>query len=188
MDKKLTKVITNPIRLSYAYIWEGRQNDDGKIRYSTSIIIPKTDTETVNKIRMAIQAAYDEGKEKLKGGGKQPPSLQDTRMWIPLRDGDIERSEDEVYKNSYFLSAKSDTPPQVVDLARKPIEDQSEVYSGCYCRVSLNFYAFNKKGHIGIACGLGNVQKVRDGERLSGKTNAKEDFDDDYAIESDDIF
>ena len=92
--------------------------------------------------------------------------------------------DDEAYKGHYFINANSNTAPQIGDRAFKPILDRSEVYSGCYARVSLNFYAFNSNGNKGIACGLGNIQKVRDGEPLSGRTNAADDFatleDDDF--------
>ena len=95
-----------------------------------------------------------------------------------------ERPEDEVYKDCYFVNANSTTPPQIVDQQVQPILDQNEVYSGCYARVAVTFYAFNSNGNKGIACGLGNIQKVRDGEPLSGHTNAADDFD---ALESDDF-
>lgn len=87
-------------------------------------------------------------------------------------------------KGHYFINANSTTAPQIVDRAVKPILDRGEVYSGCYARVSLNFYAFNSNGNKGIACGLGNIQKIRDGESLGGKTSAADDFgtvaDDDF--------
>ena len=86
------------------------------------------------------------------------------------------RAEDEAYKNSYFVNANSLTPPQVVDKDVKPILEHSEIYSGVYARVSINFYAFNSSGNKGIACGLGNIQKIRDGEPLGGRTNAEDEF------------
>ena len=92
-----------------------------------------------------------------------------------MRDGDVER-DDEAYKGHWFINANSTTAPQMVDRAVKPILDKSEVYSGCYGRVSLNFYAFNSNGNKGIAAGLGNIQKIRDGEPLGGRTNAADDF------------
>ena len=107
-----------------------------------------------------------------KFGGKKPNKAA---IKLPLRDGDIER-DDEAYKGHYFINANSTTAPQIVDRAVKPILDRSEVYSGCYARVSLNFYAFNSNGNKGIACGLGNIQKIRDGESLGGKTTAADDF------------
>ena len=86
--------------------------------------------------------------------------------------------EDEAYKGHYFINANSNTAPQIVDRAVKPILDRSEVYSGCYARVSPNFYAFNSNGNKGIACGLNNLQKIRDGEPLGGKSRAEDDFAD----------
>ena len=105
-------------------------------------------------------------------GGKKPNKAA---IKLPLRDGDVER-DDEAYKGHWFINANSNTAPQIVDRAVNPILDKSEVYSGCYARVSLNFYAFNSNGNKGIACGLGNIQKVRDGEPLGGRTNAADDF------------
>ena len=71
-----------------------------------------------------------------------------------------------------------------MDKAVKPILDREEVYSGCYGRVSLNFYAFNSNGNKGVACGLGNIQKIKDGESLGNRSTAAEDFttleDDDF--------
>ena len=96
-------------------------------------------------------------------------------MKLPLRDGDTER-DDEVYKNCFFVNANSTTAPQIVDRSVQPILDREEVYSGCYARVSINFYAYNTNGNKGIACGLGNIQKIADGEALGGRTTAKDDF------------
>ena len=100
-----------------------------------------------------------------------------------MRDGDTER-DDEAYKSHYFINANSTTSPQIVDKYVKPILDRNEVYSGCYARVSLNFYAFNSNGNKGVACGLGNIQKIRDGESLGGRSSATDDFstvaDDDF--------
>lgn len=92
--------------------------------------------------------------------------------------------EDEAYQGAYFVNANSTTAPQIVDRSVQPILDRNEVYSGCYARVSINFYAFNSNGNRGVACGLGNIQKVRDGEPLGGKSSAADDFttdlDDDF--------
>lgn len=180
MTKKTasTKVVTGVVRLSYANIWEAASINGGKPKFSTSIIIPKSDTKTIAAINAAIDAAIENGAAKF--GGKIPNR---TALKLPLRDGDVER-EDEAYKDSFFLNANSTTAPQIVDRAVQPILDRSEVYSGCYARVSINFYAFNTNGNKGVACGLGNIQKVRDGEPLGGKSSAADDFasdlDDDF--------
>ena len=177
-QKNTTKVVTGTVRLSYANVWEATSINGGTPKYSVSLIIPKSDKKTLDAINAAVDAAIQEGVAKF--GGKIPNKAA---LKLPLRDGDTER-DDEAYKNSFFVNANSTTAPQIVDRAVQPILDRAEVYSGCYARVSINFYAFNSNGNRGIACGLGNIQKVSDGEPLGGRTSAADDFstvdDDDF--------
>jgi hypothetical protein len=169
------KVITGPdTRWSYANVWEAKSINGGTPKYSVSLIIPKTDTKTVARVKAAIEAAYREGEAKLKGNGKSVPPF--SAIKTPLRDGDIERPDDPAYANSYFINANATTAPGIVDADRNAIISRSEVYSGVYGRASINFYAFNSNGNKGIACGLNNLQKVRDGEPLGGKAKAEDDF------------
>ena len=169
------KVITGPdTRWSYANVWEAKSINGGTPKFSVSLIIPKSDKVTIAKIRAAIEAAYKEGEAKLKGNGRSIPAL--SVLKTPLRDGDTERPDDEAYANAYFVNANSATAPGIVDADRQPILDRSEVYSGVYGRASINFYAFNSNGNKGIACGLNNLQKIRDGEPLGGKSRAEDDF------------
>lgn len=178
-----TKVITGvDTRWSYANVWDPKSINGGTPKYSVSLIIPKSDKVTIQKIKAAIQAAYEEGESKLKGSGKSVPSLSVIKT--PLREGDLERPDDEAYKNTYFVNANSATAPGIVDADRQQIIDRSEVYSGVYGRASINFYAFNSNGNKGIACGLNNLQKIRDGEPLGGKASAESDF----ATDDDDDF
>lgn len=173
-----TKVITGPdTRWSYCNAWEAKAINGGTPKFSVSLIIPKSDTATIAKVKAAIQAAYEEGASKLKGNGKSVPQL--SAIKTPLRDGDLERPDDEAYANAYFINANSATAPGIVDADRQPIIDHSEVYSGVYGRASINFYAFNSNGNRGIACGLNNLQKIHDGEPLGGKSRAEDDFNDD---------
>lgn len=170
-----TKVITGAnTRWSYANVWEAKAMEGGKPKFSVSLIIPKSDTVTVGKIKTAIEEAYREGQSKLKGNAKSVPALSTLRT--PLRDGDLERPDDPAYANAHFVNANSSTAPGVVDANRNEIMDKSEVYSGCYGRASINFYAFNANGNRGIACGLNNLQKIRDGEHLGGRASAESDF------------
>ena len=172
-----TKVITGiKTRWSYANVWEPKSINGGAPKYSVSLIIPKSDTVTVGKIKDAIKAAYEEGQSKLKGNNKSVPALSSIKT--PLRDGDLDRPDDATYKGCYFINANSATAPGIVDAARQPILERSEVYSGVYGRASINFYAFNSNGNKGIACGLNNLQKISDGEPLGGKTRAEDDFAD----------
>ena len=171
MDKKNnTKVVTGTVRLSYEHVWEPASIHGGEEKYSASLIIPKSDKATVNAIQKAVDAAIEEGLAKF--GGKKPNKAA---IKLPLRDGDAER-EDEAYQNSFFVNANSRTAPQIVDRSVQPILDRNEVYSGCYIRASISFYAFNSTGNKGIACGLNNIQKIRDGEPLGGHANAADDF------------
>lgn len=169
------KVITGKdTRWSYANVWEPKAINGGAPKYSVSLIIPKSDTATVAKIKAAIEAAYHEGEAKLKGNGRSVPPLAAIKN--PLRDGDVERPDDPAYANAYFVNANSATAPGIVDADRNPILSRSEVYSGVYGRASINFYAFNSNGNKGIACGLNNLQKLRDGDPLGGKASAESDF------------
>lgn len=178
-EKTPTKVITGIVRLSYANVWEPKSINGSAEKYSVSLIIPKNDTKTIKAINAAIDAAIEEGEGKF--GGKAPNKAA---LKLPLRDGDIDRPDDEAYADCYFVNANSNTAPQIVDKQVSPILDRSELYSGVYARVSVNFYAFNSNGNKGVACGLGNIQKIRDGEPLGGRTNAADDFatdvDDDF--------
>ena len=171
-----TKVVI-PCRISFANIWEPKAINGGDEKYSVSCLIPKSDKKTLARIQKAVEAAKEDGKTR-KWSGQIPPNLK-----LPLRDGDIDRPDDENYEECYFFNASSKDAPQVVDRRVNPVLDPMMVYSGCYCNVSVNFYAFNANGNRGVAAGLGNIQFVRDGERLSGKASADADFD---ALEDDD--
>ena len=178
------KEITGPnTRWSYANVWEAKSIAGGTPKFSVSLIISKDDTKTIDKINAAIEAAYKEGEAKLKGNGRSVPPL--SAIKTPLRDGDEQRPDDPAYANSYFINANSTTAPGIVDADRQPILDRSEVYSGVYGRASINLYAFNSNGNKGIACGLNNLQKIRDGEPLGGRTRAEDDFAD---LDDDDDF
>jgi hypothetical protein len=174
-----TKVVTGTVRLSYANVWEPKSINGGAEKYSVSLIIPKSDKKTIAAINAAVDAAIEEGLAKF--GGKKPNKAA---IKLPLRDGDTER-DDEAYADSYFINANSQTPPQIVDQNVNPIMNRSEVYSGVYARVSINFYAFNSNGNKGVACGLGNIQKMRDGQPLGNRSTAGDDF---AAIEDEDDF
>lgn len=169
------KVITGPeTRWSYANLWEPKSINGGTPKFSVSLIIPKSDAKTIDKVKAAIEAAYREGEAKLKGNGKSVPTLASIKN--PLRDGDAERPDDEAYANAYFINANATTAPGIVDANCNPVLTRSEVYSGVYGRASINFYAFNSNGNRGIACGLNNLQKIRDGAPLGGKASAESDF------------
>lgn len=164
-----TKVVTGKVRFSYANVFEAKAVNEGdEAKYSVAVLIPKKDKATVAKVEAAVNAAIEQGKSKW--GGKVPLNLK-----RPLRDGDTER-EGEEYKGMYFINCTSKNKPGIVDAELNPILSREEFYSGCYGRASINFYAFDFKGNRGVAAGLNNLQKLEDGERLSGGATAADDF------------
>lgn len=169
-----TNVITGLVRLNFPHLWEpstvkGAQNTEKK--YSCSLIISKEDTETINKIDNAVNNAIAKGINVF--NNKIPQNLN-----LPLKDGDIEKPDDETLYKSYYISAKSKATnkPNIVDIDRNPILNQSEIYSGCWVIANINFYAYNIGGNKGIACSLNDIMKVKDGEPLSSRPSAKEVF------------
>ena len=179
-----TKVVV-PCRISFANIWEPKSINGSEEKYSVSCLIPKEDKAKLTKIHKAIEAAKEDAKGK-KWGGKIPPNIK-----LPMHDGDIDRPDDENYAGHMFFNASSKDAPQIVDRKVQPILDPMECGSGDYCNVSVNFYGFAASGNKGIAAGLGNIQKVKDGERLAGRASAASDFTevegDDEEILGDDL-
>jgi hypothetical protein len=172
----MTKVVTGKVRFSFPHLFSPSAMEGQAPKYSVQILIPKSDKETIGAIHAAVEQAKQEGIAKF--GGKIPAILK-----TPLRDGDQEKPDRDEYIGHYFLSASSKTRPGVVDKHRNIISDETDVYAGCFGRVSLNFYAFNQSGNKGVACGLNNVQKLEDGESFGGKPSAFADFgdeDDDF--------
>lgn len=167
-----TKVITGKVRFCYTNVFEPKAMNEGdQPKYSVCILISKDDEATLTKINKAIEAAKQFGKAKLADkAGKIPMSIK-----LPLRDGDDERSDDPAFENCYFINANTSIKPSVVDKDLNPLMSRDDFYSGCYGRASLTFYAYNVQSK-GIACGLGNLQKLEDGEILSGGSSAEADF------------
>lgn len=166
-----------PCRISFCNLFEARSINGSDPKFSCSLIIDKDDKKTLLAIHNAVEAAKENGKSKW--SGKIPGNLK-----LPLRDGDIDRPDDEAYQHSFFINANNKERPQLVDRKVQPITDPGELYSGCYCNVTVNFYAFNQAGNRGIGASLGNVQKVRDGEPLSGRVSAAAEFE---ALEDDEV-
>lgn len=168
-----TKVVTGKVRLSYVALLEPKAFEGQEAKYSTVILIPKTDKATIKKIQDAQKAAYEAAKnDKLKG-------IKWERVKTTLRDGDedMDTEDHPEYAGHMFMSISSKTKPQIIDKYKNPVDSAEEVYSGVYARVSLNAYAYNTAGNKGISCGLNNVQVVAKGDYLGGKTSADADFD-----------
>ena len=176
----MTKVITGKCLLSYVFVNKPKAAvAGGEEKYSLSAIIPKNDKATLGKIEAAIEKATKEGVSRFGSKFGKAPSFR-----IPLRGGDVDKPDDEAYKDSYFLNVNSKTKPGLVDKDVNPILDPTEVYSGCYGRVSITGFPYSVNGSTGISFSLNNVQKLEDGESLGGKPRAEDDFS---AFADDDI-
>lgn len=162
-----TRVITNLVRFSYANVFEARAMKQGQDpKYSVAVLIPKKDKETLNLIKQACEVAAD----------KKFGSKKSGRLKMPLRDGDEEKPDDDAYVGCYFLNATSKTRPTIVDEGLSPIMSQDDFYSGCYGRIAINFFGYDVDGGKGVGCGIGNIQKLKDGDKLSGGQSAAADF------------
>lgn len=169
-----TKVITGKVRLSYCHLFEAHSSFEGQEpKYSVVILVPKSDTETINKIKAAQKTALENGRSS-KFNGTIPKNWKNT-----FRDGDEEADLDKnpEYAGHMFMTISNKTRPGVVDAHVQPILDPAEVYSGCYARVSMNAFPFSASGNKGVSFGLNHVQKLADGEPLGSVTKATDDFD-----------
>lgn len=165
-------VVFGPCRLSYTHLFSkySPDGDPDNGKYMTNVLIPKEEKETVKALNSAIEAAKKAGIVS-KWDGKEPKKLD-----LPLRDGDTDKEDDDVYAGHYFVNAKCVSRPGVVDKHRSPIVDEDDVYSGMWAVVSVTFFPYNVSGNKGVACGLNNVMKTKDDERLGGRTSAESDF------------
>ena len=181
-QKPATRVVTGVVRLSYCHIdkpftaFEGQEP-----KYSVVLLVPKSDKETVKKLKAAQAVALEQ--LKAKNDGKLPKGWKNT-----IHDGDEEADLDEnpEYAGCIYLQVSSKTKPGLVDRDREPILDDTEVYSGCYARVSINAFAFSASGSKGVSFGLNHIQKWKDGEPFAGRSRAEDDFDDDFEGDDDD--
>lgn len=171
---KDTKVVFGPCRLSYTHVFTkyAPDGDTANGKYMTNVLIPKEEKETIKAIQQAIDAAKKAATVS-KWGGKEPKKLD-----MPLRDGDTDKEDDDVYAGQFYVNAKSTTRPGVCDKNKVAIMDEDEIYSGVWAIVSVTFFGYDVSGNRGVACGLNNIMKFKDGDRLGGRASAETDFAD----------
>ena len=180
MSKKATEFLLGPkTRACYVHLMDKTSVNGGNPHYSCCFLIRKDDAKTVESVKKALRAAYDEGQDTLKGTGKTVPTFEALKS--PLRDGDVEHPDREEYKGCYFINANNyNRKPTVVDTEMNPIEDPNEIYSGMFCKAFCSAYVFNRGVNKGIAVSLEHVMTVSDGERLGGSpTSVTDAFSDD---------
>lgn len=171
-----TKVLTGEVRLSYANLTTPRApQQGGEPKYSVTLLIPKTDAATIANINASIKAAYDDGVSK-KWGGAHPTRKQIVHDGDGLRPSGLPFGDE--CKGHWVLTASTKNKPQVVGIDNLDCElAPSDIYSGMFARVTINFFAYDTAGSKGVGCGLGNVLKTRDGEALAGGASAASDFE-----------
>ncbi len=165
-----TKFVTPEIICSYPKLFTAEDKfNSGTEKYSLSIPIKKEDKESLARIQQCVvNAAVNKWGEKARG-------LQGLKL--PMTDSTgSSRADDPVYKDTFYFSAKSTRRPGVVGPDMQPIIDQEDIYPGCIVRASMNFYGYDWSGKKGVAVGLSNVMKVRDGDKIGGGSNAQDDF------------
>lgn len=170
---KDTKVVFGPCRLSYTHVFSkyAPNDDTANGKYMTNVLIPKEEKETIAALQQAIEAAKKAAIVS-KWSGKEPKKLD-----MPLHDGDTDK-EDDTYEGHLYVNAKSNTRPGIVDKNKAPIVDEDDIYSGVWAIMSVTFYGYDKNGKRGVACGLNNIMKYKDDERLGGRASAESDFAD----------
>ena len=170
----MASLITGKVRFSFLNVFTPRVNNGGEPKYSVTLLIPKTDVATKQAIDEAIKQALQDGVSKT-FGGQMPP-----RPALPIYDGDGLRPNGEEFgeeaKGHWVVTASSKIQPGLVDANVQPIISQDVLYSGCYGRADINFFAYNQAGKKGVGCGLNNLQKLEDGQALSGRKSAQEVF------------
>lgn len=170
-------ITLNDVRFSYCNLFQPKppyNNPQGEPKYSCTILVPKTNTQAKALIDQAVAQAIETGVTS-KWGGVRPPQPA-----VCVHDGDKPRESGEAYgeecRGCWVFTASSRRAPFVVDDQVQPIIDPTQVYSGMWGNVSINFFAYNQAGKRGIGCGLNGVQKTRDGEPLDGHVTAQEAF------------
>lgn len=171
------QVVTGECRLSFVNLFEPKAMKEGDTpKYSVTAIIPKSDTKTIEAIKAAIQAAAEAGAQK-HFGGRVPTNVANT-----FKDGDTETNDMgdlqniryPEYKGCYYIRLSTKFKPKVLNENRQEIIDPTEVYSGCYGRVSLTTFAYSGDGKRGVSACLNNVMKTRDGEPLTSQLSGDE--------------
>ena len=171
-----TKCKTEKIRLSYAQqLYEPKANDKGALKYGVTLLIPKTDTVTYNRLCAAAEAC-----KRAKMPGKDEAFYKAQPRTI--HDGDGQKPSGDSYgpecKGHWVVTLSANEKPGIVSLdpAFNPAADK--INSGDWAKVSLNAFWFDTGSNKGTTFGLNNVLFIERGERIDGRTSAIDDFAD----------
>jgi len=163
----MEKVITPEFRVSFPNVFQPKSFEGQDPKYSLVMLFDKKEDLAALKA-LAKKAVEDKWPDIT----KRPKNLRN-----PFRDGDTERPDVDGYAGKLFISASSKMKPRVVDQSVQDIISDTDFYAGCYARASLTVFAYDTAGNRGVAFGLQNVQKLRDGEPFSGRAKPEDEFE-----------
>lgn len=173
-----TTVITPKFRVSYPSVIEARENKlSGKEEYSLTALFPKgTDLSALEKaVKAAAQKKWGADPKKYPKNLRLPFRKQEEKAKVDDETGETSMPDGHE-AGAIFINLKSPKKPGLIGPSKKKIEDETEFYAGCWARAQVNAYAYEVRGNAGISFGLQNVQKVGEGEPLSGRMRAEDAF------------
>lgn len=172
------KVITPMFRASFPYVFQPQKprTEGQEAKYAITMLFDKKTDLTAMKKAADLAAVEKWGTDKTKWPKK---------MKNPLNDGD-DKEELMGYEGMTYVTARCKKMPGLIDAAKNDIIDENEFYAGCFARASLIAFAYDVDGNKGISFALLNVQKIKDGEKFSGKTSAQDDFEEMETVEVED--
>ena len=180
-----TRVPTGKVRFSYMNVFQPQADvEGGQEKYSVTLLIPKSDTKTLKKIKAAMEEARELFEQK-NPNKKLPKTLKHT-----MHDGDGERPSGgdfgEECADHMVITVRTNRKPVLVDKNKEPITDEDELYSGCYGRAIITFFVYSLAGNVGISASLNGIMKLQDGAPLAGSAVSSSAWDEDWEDDWDD--
>lgn len=168
------EIVLDNVRLSYVNVWEPVMNQNGQLKYGTSVLIEDSNKKDLDKVRKTIEFVMEEAIRTGAISRAKKPVIES-----PLRNGSAEykvEKQPKDYDGMWFFNARSNDQPSIVDESVSPIMDRSQVYSGCWGRVAVSFYFTDNGGVPRVAVGLNHLMKTKDDDRLDGRSNVLDVF------------
>ena len=176
----MANVLTPEFRVSYAHVFKPQKNDlNGNMEYSIVAIFAKD--ADLSGLKAAAQEALIEkfGPNKDNWPATLKSPFRKCKERWQFKDGKQVIPDGYEDPDAVFMTFKQNTDkgrPGLVDENVADIIEPQHFYSGCYARASVRAYGYDQKGNRGAAFGLGNLQKMRDGDPFGGRTSPSQDF------------
>lgn len=178
MAKETKRLITPVFRVSYPNVFEAKEDLSGRMCYSIQMQFPRTDIKLLEPLLAMAWASYCEKFPKKTGKHPDKITFKEFRELSPYTfvDGDVKFNEsgNDSYQGMILVNAKSNSRPGLVGPDLQPIISVEDFYAGCFARASVSCFAYDKGANKGVAFNLNNVQKMKEGNKLSGSFIAAE--------------